>query len=56
MIITSILSCLIVILLMIELIKLKGKIHLDLKIISVLFKALTIILCTVFLIEGKVFN
>ena len=52
MIITTIISSLIVVLLLIEIIKLKGKIHLDLKIISVLFKGMTIVLFSVFLVEG----
>ena len=52
MIITSVISSLIIILFIIELVKLKGKIYLDLKILSVLFKVLSIILLTVFLIQG----
>jgi|LakMenEpi03Aug12_release.lakeMendotaPanAssembly.Ray.scaffolds.fasta_scaffold2521780_1 hypothetical protein len=52
MIITSVISSLIIILFIIELVKLKGKIYLDLKILSVLFKGLSIILLTVFLIQG----
>ena len=51
MIITTIISSLIVVLLLIEIIKLKGKIHLDLKIISVLFKGMTIVLFSVKLIR-----
>jgi hydrogenase-4 membrane subunit HyfE len=53
MIIKSILSCLIVILCVLEIIFLKGRLHYDLKIITVLFKMLTIVLFTFFLIEGK---
>ena len=56
MIITTIVSSLIVILLLIEIIKLKGKIHLDLKIVSVLFKGMTIVLFSVFLVEGIFIN
>jgi hypothetical protein len=52
MIITSVVSSLIVIFMLVEIIKLKGKLHMDLKIISVIFKGLTIILFSVFLIEG----
>jgi hypothetical protein len=36
-----------------EIIFLKGRLHYDLKIITVLFKMLTIVLFTFFLIEGK---
>jgi hypothetical protein len=54
MIIKAILCILLFVIFITELIVLKGKIHIDLKIVTVLYKIITIILMTFFLIEGNI--
>ena len=53
MIIKGIVCSLIFLVILTEIILLRCKIHIDLKIISVILKILTIVLFTFFLIEGK---